>query len=113
MRFYRDLLGHQLIWRTQDSVGLRMPEGETEIVLHTDKQAPEIDVKVRSADSAAEQIQAAGGKVIASPFDIRIGRCAVVEDPWGNQLVLLDMSKGLLMTDFEGNVIGNAPPEGS
>ncbi len=30
--------------------------------------------------------------------------------PWGNQLVLLDVSKGLLATDAEGNVIGNVSP---
>jgi len=30
----------------------------------------------------------------------------VVRDPWGNQLVLLDTSKGLLVTDNEGNVTG-------
>jgi hypothetical protein len=29
----------------------------------------------------------------------------VVEDPWGNQLVLLDCSKGVLQTDENGYVI--------
>ena len=43
------------------------------------------------------------------PFDIQIGRAVVVEDPWGNQLVLLDTSKGLLLTDADGTVVGNAP----
>jgi len=113
LRFYRDQLGHELIWRTKDSVGLRMPESDAEIVLHTETQPPEIDIKVNSADEAAAKIQAAGGKIVELPFDVRIGRCAVVEDPWGNQLVILDMSKGLLITDAEGNVIGNAPQQSS
>jgi len=39
------------------------------------------------------------------PFEIQIGRCVVVQDPFGNPLVLLDMSKGPLTTDAEGNVI--------
>jgi len=47
---------------------------------------------------------------VVPPFDIQIGRCAVVQDSWGNQLVLLDAGKGLLITDAEGNVIGNAEP---
>jgi len=34
----------------------------------------------------------------------------VLEDPWGNPLVLLDASKGLLKTDADGNVIGNLDP---
>jgi hypothetical protein len=44
---------------------------------------------------------------IVPPFDIQIGRCMVVQDPWGTQLVLLDASKGLLVTDAAGNVTGN------
>ena len=55
-------------------------------------------------------IEAAGGKIVVPPFDIQIGRCVVVQDPWGNQFVLLDSSKGLLITDAEGNVIGNTDP---
>jgi hypothetical protein len=29
-----------------------------------------------------------------------------VKDPWGNELVLLDSSKGRLVTDEGGNVVG-------
>jgi hypothetical protein len=39
---------------------------------------------------------------VRGPFDIQIGLCAVVRDPWGNELVILDTSKGLLRTDDEG-----------
>ena len=106
LAFYRDKLGHELIWRTEQQVGLRLPNDDTEIVLHTEPKEPEIDLKVRSADTAAVQFEEAGGKVIVPPFDIQIGRCVVVQDPWGNELVLLDSSKGLLVTDAEGNVIG-------
>ena len=107
LAFYRDQLGHQLIWRTAEAVGLRMPDSATEIVLHLERKEPEIDFEVQSADGAAVCFEEAGGKVVAGPFDIQIGRCVVVEDPWGNELVLLDSSKGLLVTDDEGNVIGN------
>lgn len=107
LAFYRDRLGLELIWKTGDAVGLRLPDDETEIVLHTEPRAPEIDLKVACADDAAMQIAAAGGKVVVPPFDIQIGRCVVVHDPWGNELVLLDTTKGLLETDAEGNVIGN------
>jgi lactoylglutathione lyase len=107
LTFYRDALGHELIWRTEDAVGLRLAEGETEIVLHTEKMHLEVDVKVSSADQAAERIKTAGGKIVSGPFDIQIGRCVVVADPWGNELVLLDTTKGLLKTDANGNVIGN------
>jgi predicted enzyme related to lactoylglutathione lyase len=110
LAFYRDRLGHELIWRTDAMVGLRMPDTDAEIVLHTEPQAPEIDFKVRSADAVAARVEEAGGQVVVPPFDIQIGRCAVVQDPWGNEFVLLDASKGLLLTDEEGNVVGNAEP---
>lgn len=104
--FYRDKLGHHLIWRTEHAVGLGMPDTDAELVLYTDDSSEEIDFLVDSADEAATQFVAAGGKIIKPPFDIQIGRCVVVQDPWGNRLVLLDMSKGPLKTDATGNVIG-------
>jgi len=107
LAFYCDQLGHQLIWRTEHAAGLRLPDADTEIVLQTEAKEPEVDFTVASADAAAKRIVEAGGKIIVPPFDIQIGRCVVVQDPWGNPLVLLDTSKGLLATDAEGNVIGN------
>jgi hypothetical protein len=44
------------------------------------------------------------------PFDVRIGRFVVVPDPWGNELVLLDTSRGLLVTDDDENVVGVEGP---
>ena len=117
LAFYRDQLGLDLIWRTEQAIGLGLPgqdvAGEqcpTEIVLQTERQSPEIDFKVDSADEAAAFIEQIGGEILVPPFDIPIGRCVVVQDPWGNELVLLDSSKGLLVTDEQGNVIGNAVP---
>jgi predicted enzyme related to lactoylglutathione lyase len=107
LAFYRDRLGHELIWRTQTAAGLRLPESEAELVLQTEDQRQEVDFLVDSADEAAKFVEQAGGKLIVPPFDIQIGRCVVLEDPWGNPLVLLDISKGLLKTDADGNVIGN------
>jgi predicted enzyme related to lactoylglutathione lyase len=105
MAFYRDRLGHELIWRTEQAVGLRMPDSDAELVLHTEPQPPEIDLTVLSVEEAVTGIVEACGKVIVPPFDIQIGRCAVIEDPWGNRLVILDTSKGLLQTDADGKVI--------
>lgn len=112
LAFYRDRLGHELIWRTEFAAGLRLPESEAELVIQTEDRRQEVDLLVDSADEAARFIEATGGKVTVPPFDIQIGRCVVVEDPWGNPLVLLDASKGLLATDADGNVIGNIKPEG-
>jgi predicted enzyme related to lactoylglutathione lyase len=107
MAFYRDALGHQLIWRNEAAgqAGLRTPGSGTEIVLTT-RQSYEPDWKVASADLAAEIFGANGGRVLVEPMDIPIGRLTVVEDPFGNRLVLLDSTKGNYDTDESGTVIG-------
>ena len=71
----------------------------------------EVDIKVDSVVDAVERIKAAGGEVVYGPFDIRIGKCAVVRDPWGNRHVILDTTKGTYITDGSGNIIGQAKPE--
>ncbi len=108
LAFYRDRLGQELIWRTGTAAGLRMPDSDAELVIQTERPWVEANLKVASADEAAKCIEEAGGRVVIAPFDIQIGRCVVVSDPWGNRLVLLDMSKGRLVTDEAGNVVGNA-----
>jgi predicted enzyme related to lactoylglutathione lyase len=108
--FYRDRFGHALNWRTATQAGLRLPETDAEIVLQVERPELEPNFLVRSVEQAVESFFRAGGSVVVQPFDIQIGRCAVVADPWGNRLVLLDMSKGALLTDAQGNVIGNAQP---
>jgi catechol 2,3-dioxygenase-like lactoylglutathione lyase family enzyme len=103
--FYGEL-GHDLIWRTPNAAGLRLPEADAELVLQTERPGPEADLTVEDVAVAVRRFVAAGGRVVVEPFDISIGRCVVVADPWDNQLVLLDNSKGQLLTDAAGNVIG-------
>jgi len=85
---------------------LRLPDSDAELVLHMDDRLMETDFLVASVPAAISRFVEAGGKVIAGPFEIRIGLCAMIEDPWQNRLVILDASKGSLRTDAEGNVIG-------
>ena len=91
--FYEGL-GHEVIWRRHAAAGLRLPDTDAELVLQTERAEAEVDLLVDDADKAVERFVGAGGSLIEPTFDIAIGRCAVVEDPWGNRLVLLDMSRG-------------------
>jgi predicted enzyme related to lactoylglutathione lyase len=112
LRFYRDSLGHELRWRNDQigQAGLSLPGSDTEIVL-TVRQEYEPNWLVTSADQAAAAVRAAGGQVVTEPFDIPVGRVAVVTDPFGNVLVLVDLSKGHYATDGTGNVMGVAPDQ--
>jgi len=109
LRFYRDRLGHELIWRTERAIGLRLPDTDAELVLLTEREGLELNLLVDSVDQAVQRFVQAGGTILVAPFDIQIGRCVVVRDPWGTTLILLDTSKGLLITDAAGNVTGNRP----
>ena len=61
---------------------------------------------VDSADDAARIVQSAGGQVVTGPVDFPVGRLATVADPFGNRLILLDLSKGHYLTDGARRVIG-------
>jgi predicted enzyme related to lactoylglutathione lyase len=111
LRFYRDQLGHQLLWRHDDigQAGLLLPDSTTEIVLSTDVgYAP--TWLVASLDEALAQMTAAGGHIVEQPRTIPVGRVAVVADPFGNHLVLLDLSEGRYVTNAAHAVVGVVPP---
>ena len=101
-------LGLKLLWRAEKSCGLGMSDDITEVVLVTEHN-PVVQFKVESVKEALPVFVKSGGKVEAEPFDIDIGKCAVVADRWGNSYCLLDMSKGKYTTDEKGNVTGVSP----
>jgi predicted enzyme related to lactoylglutathione lyase len=51
---------------------------------------------VKDAGSAAQRFTLVGGSLIDGPFDIEVDRFALVEDPFGNRLVLNDLRYGPL-----------------
>lgn len=100
LRFYGRALGHRLKWRNDavGQAGLELPDGDSELVLTT-RQGYEPNWLVDSVDEAVETLTGHGGALVASPFDIPVGRAAVVRDPFGNTLVLVDLSKGTYRAD--------------
>jgi lactoylglutathione lyase len=94
--FYARVFGLRPLWRDETSVGLGMAETDAEVVLHTmdlpgDRSVHYLVDDVRDAVAVGQR---AGCVVREPPFDIAIGLCAVLEDPFGNTVCLLDMSKG-------------------
>ena len=106
VKYYCKDMGLKLLWRTDTSVGLGMENDITEIVLQTERQFMSVDIKVESVDESVGRIVEAGGKVLEGPFEIPIGKCAIICDKWDNKYVILDMSKGRYITDEYGNVTG-------
>ncbi|GGE93736.1 VOC family protein [Mycetocola zhadangensis] len=108
--FYRDKLHHELIWRNDaiGQAGLRLPESDTELVLSTNLGAA-VNWLVASVADALNTIVAAGGTIVAEPTNIPVGKVAVGADPFGNQLVLVELSKGRYSTDASGQVVAVEP----
>ena len=107
LAFYRDRLGHELRWR-DDSIGqaaVALPDSDTELVLTT-RHGYEPNWLVESVPDAVTRLVEAGATVLAEPTEIPAGRLAVVRDPFGNVLVLLDLSQGTYRVDGDGRVTG-------
>ena len=106
IEYYKDCLGLKLLWRTETSVGFGMESDIAEIVIQSERKYMSVDIKVESVIDSVDRIIKAGGRVKFGPFDIPIGKCAVICDKWDNEYAILDMSKGRYTTDENGNVTG-------
>ena len=95
--YYTEVFGLRPLWGDESSVGLGFPETDAEIVLHTESDIPsnvEVYFLVDNVESAVEKLQNRDCTTIVGPFDISIGKCAIIKDPFGTRLCILDMTKG-------------------
>ena len=96
--FYRDRLGLSELWHddSQPAIGLGFPESDAEIVLHLMDLPAHIHVHylVDDVERSVRELRQQGVYIAEEPFDIPTGKCAVLLDPFGNAISILDMSKG-------------------
>jgi lactoylglutathione lyase len=95
--FYETVMGLKRGWTDDENkmVGLLFPGNDTELVLHMNKNLPNPNVsfQVEDVESFVEEFKAKGYKVLVEPFDIRCGKCTILEDPYGNELEVMDITK--------------------
>ncbi|SRR5216683_238752 len=97
VKFYRDVFGLIPLWSDNGTTGLKFPETDAEIVLHSNANIPhkvEVHYLVDDVVAAVRTCAEKGCRVLEPPFDILIGKCAVIADPFGTVLCLLDMTSG-------------------
>jgi len=95
--YYAEVFGLRPQWSGDDSIGLVFPETDAEIVLHRDSNIPssvEVYYLVDDVVAVVANYAAKGCRVLVEPFDITIGKCAVIQDPFGTRLCILDMTRG-------------------
>lgn len=103
--FYSDVFGLKPVWQDERAgqAGLLFEDSDTEIVLHNDPDIPsqvEVYYLVDDVITATQRYAEQGCTILAEPFDIRIGKCAIIQDPFGIRLCILDMSKGAIERDL-------------
>jgi predicted enzyme related to lactoylglutathione lyase len=99
MAYYADVFGLHPVWWDDSSAGLVFPESDAELVVHCRPDISsrvEVNYLVENVIDAVQTFVAKGCRIIEEPFDIAIGKCAVIEDPFGTELCILDMTKGPL-----------------
>ena len=96
-KFYSEVFGLKPLWREAGSVGMRLPETDAEIVLHNNSEIPhrvEVHYLVDDVVAAVKGYAEKGCRVLVPPFDVLIGKCAVIQDPFGTTICLLDQTSG-------------------
>lgn len=94
--FYTGVLGLHRLWQDESSAGLGLPETDAEVVLHTMDLPADRGVHYLVDDvlAAVADYRRQGFAILEAPFRIPIGWCAVLADPFGNTLCILDMTTG-------------------
>ena len=96
-KFYCEVFGLKPLWSDRGAIGMGFPETDAEIVLHSNADIPhnvEVHYLVDDVVAAVKICAESGCRVLEPPFDILIGKCAVIADPFGTSLCLLDMTSG-------------------
>jgi len=98
LNFYSDVFGLKPVWQDERAgqAGLLFTDSDAEIVLHTDPDIPgqvEVHYLVDDVLATVQKYIAQGCKVLIAPFDVRMGRCAVIQDPFGIRVCIVDKSQ--------------------
>ena len=96
-KYYTEVMGLKRGWtdKKNQMIGLIFPGNDTELVLHRDGNLPDPNVSYQ-VDDVIEFIayyKQQGYKVLVEPFDIRCGRCAILQDPEGHSVEIMDITK--------------------
>lgn len=95
-KFYEEVLGLKKGWfdQKEEMIGFLLPDTESEIVLHKDTTLPNPDInfQVENVDLFCEYYLNRGYQVELEPIEVRCGKYAVLVDPDGNKIPIIDLT---------------------
>ncbi len=95
--FYTGALHLRRLWADSERnmIGLGLAESDAEVVIHTDPAIPSPDFSFLVADveSLCAEHERGGQRLILRPIEVRTGFFAILADPDGNPIPIIDLKK--------------------
>jgi len=96
-RFYEEVMGLKRAWTDTENqmIGFLFPGNDSELVIHTDPKlsSPSYSFSVEDVVEFCERFREQGYTVLMEPFEVRCGMYAVLADPDGNRINIIDLKK--------------------
>jgi len=96
-KFYTEVLGLKKVWEDKEAqmIGFVFEQSDSEVVIHTDKNLPKFDYSylVGNVVSFCKEVKNKGYTVKLEPVDVRPGKYAIIADPDGNEIPIIDLTK--------------------
>jgi predicted enzyme related to lactoylglutathione lyase len=95
--FFEGVMGLRRAWTDTENnmIGFLFPENNSELVIHMDPSLPNPSqsFSVDDVEEFCRSYREKGYKVLIEPFEVRCGLYAVLLDPDGNRLEIIDLTK--------------------
>jgi len=95
--FYTKILGLKKVWEDEVArmIGFTFEHSDSEIVIHMNPDIPKGDFSYLVADVVAfcNEVKNQGYHVLLEPIEVRPGKYAVIVDPDGNEIPIIDLTR--------------------
>jgi len=96
-RFYEEAMGLRRAWTDAENqmVGFLFPGNDSELVIYTcpELPGPPYSFSVEDVAEFCRKYGEQGYAVLTEPFEVRCGMYAVLADPDGNRINIIDLKK--------------------
>lgn len=97
LAFYQNVLGLKEVWEDKDAkmIGFTLEKSDAEVVIHWDSNLPEFDYSylVENVEEFVKDFKSKGGTLDFGPIEVRPGKCAILLDPDGNKIPIIDLTR--------------------